>query len=285
MPLISALLGDGAIGRRRAEVLERLEWFPEGDLRSVDIELADVMHDPGQLAGCVAAKGVGVFRLCRPLTVREFIGLAEQFGRPERESDSSLGHRVEQRVVLNLVPDARGPVTEQNQPFSTSSLTLHIEGSRRPRGTAPSFLLFQCLTPSPRDEGSQTILRSVDGLLADLSDEALGVLATTILGPRQTDAPIVYEHDFQRRLNFRDPWPQPYDLASDSDEKTALQAVTELLKAIYDSKSIIGIPWERNTLAVVDNRRWLHGRTRGNPGARHLQRIRIGSLDSERVAR
>lgn len=279
MPLISTTLADQVVSRRRAEVLDRIEWFPARDLSVGEIETAVILDRPEQLAARIGKTGVGVFRLTRPLTVPEFVRLAEYFGEPEPETDDSLMDRVDERVVLNLVPDVGGPITEQNQPFSPSPLTFHIEGSRRPRGTAPSFLLFQCLQPSPWDQGSQTVLRSVDGILDGLSADALEVLGTTVLGPGQTDAPIVYEHDGLRRLNFRDPWPQPYDLASTYDEKDVLQSLTELLVALYDSEATVGVPWQRDTLAIIDNRRWLHGRTQGFPGDRHLQRIRVKSLD------
>ena len=113
-------------------------------------------------------------------------------------------------VILNLKPDSIDRATEDNQPFTSQSLTYHVEGSRRPRGRSPAYILFQCLASPEPDRGGQTILRSIDGALAALTRSAHQILSETILYPDATDAPVIYTGVGRTTLNFRDPAPLPF---------------------------------------------------------------------------
>src|SRR5262249_31016781 len=135
--------------------------------------------------------------------------------------------------------------------------------------------LFQCLQQPAVDNGGQTIVRSIADTLTALSETTQTVLAGTVLNPELTTATVICERAGRRTLNFRDPAPAEFRWRSSYRDGDVVEALTELLWVIYDPAAAVGIPWRDGLVAVVDNQRWLHARTSGRPGGRHLQRIRI----------
>lgn len=270
----SATVSCQAVVQRRESVLLEQDWFP------CDLAIGSVSRptDLAKVRATVDRCGVALLDLGDPLDADGFIGLAQVFGVPEAESAATLMHRVDRRVILNLKPDSRGVITEANQPFTSEPLTFHVEGSRRPRGTSPAYLLFQCLGNPQADHGGQTILRSIDDVLANLSRRSFNVLTATVLNPASTDATVIYDDNGKRTLNFRDPAPNQFEWDSPFRPDEVVDALTQLLTAVYDRGKTIGVPWRPGMLAIVDNKRWLHARTSGGTPTRHLQRIRVQSV-------
>jgi alpha-ketoglutarate-dependent taurine dioxygenase len=273
--IVSATIEDPTVRAVRTAVLEEMSWYPSRPVMAENATAGQLLADPAATRERVGRSGLALWHLPEPLGVAEFIDLASVFGEPEAETESSLMDRVQRRVILDLKPDSMEELTEHNQPFTTAPLTFHIEGSRRPRGTSPTYLLFQCLEPPARDRGNQTVLRSIDNILAALTARTKAVLSETILTPESTDATVIYRTADRLRLNFRDPAPIPFRWVSAYDRDDVIGALTELLVCVYAKDAAIGIPWQRGLLTIVDNHRWLHARTRGQAGSRHLQRIRV----------
>lgn len=268
----SAIIDGPYVRQRRDAVLREPRWFP---CLGISISEAAAVDDAAMLRERVDHAGLALFQLTRPLDADDFIAVARVLGVPERETDRSLMDRVVSDVILDLKPDSTLPVTEHSQPFTPQPLTYHVEGSRRPVGTSPTYLLFQCLEAPAVGRGGQTIVRSVDNTLAALTEATQAVLANTVLNPESTTATVIYERGGRRTLNFRDPAPAEFRWWSPYDRVEVVCALAELLSVIYDRDATVGIPWHEGLLVVVDNHRWLHARTSGFAGKRHLQRIRV----------
>jgi alpha-ketoglutarate-dependent taurine dioxygenase len=268
----SATFAGPWVRQRRDAVLREPHWFP---CHGISISEAAAVDEAAMLRERVDDAGLALFQLTRPLDVDEFIALARVLGVPERETDRSLMDRVVSGIILDLKPDSTLPVTEHSQPFTPQPLTYHVEGSRRPLGASPTYLLFQCLERPAVDQGGQTIVRSIDDTLAALTEATQTVLANTVLNPELTTATVIYERGGRRTLNFRDPAPAEFRWRSPYDRAEVVCAFAELLSVIYDRNATVGIPWREGLLVVVDNHRWLHARTSGCAGKRHLQRIRV----------
>lgn len=273
---MSAVVEDLLAVNARQAVLSRREWYPAPG-RPLRVSAAGLAAGTA-LPDALAPAGLALFEVTEPLDTARFIEVASVLGVPEPETERSLMHRVEQGVVLNLRPDARAePVTEHSQPFTDSPLTFHTEGSRRPLGTSPSYLLFSCVRAPEPDQGAQTLLRSVPDVLAGVSGRSRAILEQTVLTPESCDASVICELDGRVRLNFRDPAPAPFTWRSPFSDRQVTRALAELLRLVYDDSAVAGIRWRDGQLAVIDNSRWLHARSAGHGGDRHLRRIRIGA--------
>jgi alpha-ketoglutarate-dependent taurine dioxygenase len=273
---MSAEVDDAVSARARSAVLWRQEWFPS-PAQARPVTVAELSASPSVLRDALAPAGLALFEISGPLDTARFIEVASVLGVPEPETERSLMHRVDSGVVLNLRPDSAEPVTEHSQPFTDSPLTFHTEGSRRPLGASPSWLLFHCVTAPEPDRGGQTLLRSAHEVLDTLSEPSRAVLARTVLTPESTDASVICELDGRPRLNFRDPAPAPFTWRSPFGDRQVTEALAELLRRLYDVAAVGGIHWRDGQLAVIDNSRWLHARSGGHGGSRHLRRIRISA--------
>jgi alpha-ketoglutarate-dependent taurine dioxygenase len=273
---MSAEVDDVLAARARSAVLDRREWFPAA-AAARPVTVAELSASPSIMRDALAPAGLALFQVSGPLDPARFIEVASFLGVPEPETERSLMHRVDSGVVLNLRPDSAEPMTEHSQPFTDSPLTFHTEGSRRPLGTSPSCLLFHCVTAPEPDRGGQTLLRSAQDVLAALSGPSRAVLAQTVLTPESTDASVICELDGRPRLNFRDPAPAPFTWRSPFGDREVAEALAELLRRLYDVTAVKGIRWRDGQLAVIDNSRWLHARSGGHGGSRHLRRIRISA--------
>jgi len=275
--IASATIDGPSVQQRRDAVLREPRWFPCSGISISNSTAEMLIEEAAIVRERVDNAGLALFQLTRPLDTNEFVALAATLGLPERETERSLMDRVTGGIILNLTPDSTLPLTEDSQPFTPQPLTYHIEGSRRPLGMSPAYLLFQCLECPAVDRGGQTIVRSISDTLAALAETTQAVLASTVLNPEATTAPVIYERGNQRTLNFRDPAPAEFRWQSQYDRAEVVSAFAQLLSAIYDSDATVGIPWREGLLVVVDNHRWLHARTSGRVGRRHLQRIRVQS--------
>jgi len=235
----------------------------------------------GELAAEVAVglgrDGMCLVRLAEPLAMSDFIALGHALGEPLPENDPAIASYVEESVVLSLRDNVRSE-DDRLAPFTSKALTLHTEGSRRLVQQQPRFIVLMCLDPGAAGDGAQTILVPVAEIVGQLSDDTLAVLAAT----RETVVPgtpeIVRHEDGRVRLSFRDLGLETYELESAYDENAVRAALEALVRACYSSRPVFGTRWRRGDLVVIDNRRWMHGRTSAEPQAgpaRHLKRLRI----------
>ncbi len=275
----SATLDDALVRQRRDAVLGERRWYPCRETEVFPLSAERLVSAPGIVRDRVQAIGVALFELSRALRADEFVAVAAALGQPEQETEPSLMDRVTNGVILNLKPNSTGSPSEYNQPFTPRALTYHTEGSRRPLGTAPSYLLFQCVESPVMDRGGQTLIRSIDDTLASLSVAAATVLRGTVLCPESTNSPVIRDRGGRCTLNLRDPAPAEFRWRSSFGRNEVFRSLSELLRVVYDKGAAVGIPWCRNLLLVLDNHRWLHARTEGHPDRRHLQRIRIRAAE------
>lgn len=216
--------------------------------------------------------GVALADLGEPLSAVDLIALARRLGEPIPEHDPAIADFVEDTFVLNLI-DAGSTDDVRFKPFSTDELLLHTEGSLRADGERPRWIILQCRRePCGAAGTAQTITIGMQGIADRLGSGALAALRRIrIAGGSHavaSEQPAVFA--------FRDPGVSNDSFESADPGADPVQVVTRLLEALYDPGSVRAIPWRRGLLAVIDNKRVFHGRTRGSAGERrHLQRVRV----------
>jgi alpha-ketoglutarate-dependent taurine dioxygenase len=236
---------------------------------------APCREDLGELAarlrGAAGAHGVGLADLGEPLSAGELIAFGRFLGDPIAEHDPAIAGFVEDGYVLNL---RDGGLTDdiRFKPFSADELLLHTEGSLRPDGNRPRWIVLQCRRQPDDQVGAQTITISMPGVADRLGPGALAALRRIRIAggshPVVSGDPAVFA--------FRDPGVSDDGFESADAGADPVEVVTRLLEALYDPGSVRAIPWRCGLLAVIDNTRVFHGRTRGTPGERrHLQRVRV----------
>jgi len=210
------------------------------------------------------------------LTDDELLIAARQIGRPQPELDDVARRHARSRHILDLHA-LGGPTTDrQRQPFTTASIALHTEGSRRSRRAQPSHLVLYCDEAS--EGAGETLIVRTEDVVARLSARTVAVLgklrptesAPTVLrwvGPR----PVLSWHEQELATDYR------CDEAAIGTDAIAA-ALAELGAAARDPKIIHRIRWEPGTFAVLDNAAVIHGRGASMPGAtRQLRRVRVRS--------
>jgi alpha-ketoglutarate-dependent taurine dioxygenase len=160
------------------------------------------------------------------------------------------------------------------QPFSPAWISLHREGSRRREGDRPRYLVFQCLGPPTIDQGGQTILRRSADVVSALSPASRAVLRRTILVPEENDTPVLSGAG-DAVITFRDPVPDDLEWRSTCEPAELAAALRDLLLAVYLVPAVRGVHWRANRLVVLDNARFLHGRSAGGGDGRELRRVRV----------
>lgn len=269
---------DPAIDARRQAVLARRTWYPPAGPDPVTVTRSALRTAGAALVPLLADHGMVTIDVADgPLVPQELVDLAAVFGEPLPEDDPDVQPFVGSGAVLELATVVRAPLPSL-QPFSRGWLSLHTEGSRRPSARRPRFVLFCCLVPPFRDHGGQTLLHRTSRVLHALSPRSETVLRGTVLGPGAGDTAIVSGHGPSATITFRDPVPDavPWTSAFEGPEVEA--ALGELLAAVYDQRHVHGVHWRRHRLVVLDNARFLHGRSASDGGRRVLQRVRVRGL-------
>jgi alpha-ketoglutarate-dependent taurine dioxygenase len=267
-------VGVPELDRRRRAVLEQRAWFPPPPVVPLAARRNDLRAAGETLAAQVERHGLGVADFDRPLDPASLLRLSWVFGEPVEEDAPDVQPFVVDRAVLRLDASVRDPSVAL-QPFSSSWITLHSEGSRRPAGQRPTFLLFQCLVPPRPGDGGQTLLRDARDVVRGLGDSSVDVLARTALAGGRSGTPVLTSADSGPVLTFRDPAPDPVRWESDADPDRVQPALLDLLTAVYDAARVRGVHWRRNRLVVLSNTRFLHGRSVAGNGERILDRVRV----------
>lgn len=241
-------------------------------LTHADCALWDRLHECGLL----------VLQLDGPLSDEEFIEFGSRLGFPLPETDPTVKPHVSAEVLLNLVSVHAHTTTVALQPFATNFLSLHTEGSGRPIGQQPRYLVLMCLEPG-LETAAQTVLVPTETVETRLSPDAIATLSLTRYNNTGGSPSIVRDCDGRRIFSFRDFLSQPLEwlhCGPDVHSKAINDTICELLAAMYSAEDVQGIHWRRGLLVILDNTFYFHGRTAAtsNPGSesrRHLKRLRI----------
>ena len=262
------LAGDGGIPPLGPVKQWPVGTRPERVLPSISDELAD--------------NGLAVADFDGPLPPDDFIGLGEQLGSVMQERDPTVQPRVYRGGLLNLVTEIGHTADVAVQPFSTTGLAMHTEASGKPVAEQPRYIALMCLEPGDQDSSAQTVVVAMADIAARLSRDDLAVLEE-LRYHRNTAGPFIARQEEGRTvLSFRDFCGDELHWVHEGRSRSATEindVLRRLLAAIYHPGSARVARWRRGRLVVLDNTRFMHGRTAGarETGAirRHLQRLRI----------
>jgi hypothetical protein len=278
-PLGALEPGRGAeLERAREQVLGARSWFaePEHERRTA-VDVRSVLADRiGELRADLDRYGVASVDLGGPVSDLDLIAFASEFGTPAVEDDPHVQPYVSANVVLDIRPLTAG-ADAATEPFSPRPLKLHVEGTRRPAAGRFRYLVFEYREVTGPDRGGQTVLLPMSELVADLG-AALDTGRRIALHSVDS-GPIVSDVDGRTVINYRDPGADPVQAFTDAEHLTGVD-VAEFLRfltrSLYAPERIRGVHPVPHRLLVLDNTRFLHGRTeQASPGPRRLRRIRV----------
>lgn len=271
---------DPHVALRRALLVDAALPEPAMDILSGQADSFEHEAVPRAQA-LLLSHGLCLFQLDYPLSSAAFASFARGLGQPVLETDPQVQSNVEHGVLLHLRTSFGPTQLVGLQPFSASFLTMHSESSGHAIADQPRYIALQCLEPGDLETAPQTVIASMQVVASRLSADALDVLSRTRYdGPHISPAIARREGD-RWVLSFRDFHRQSLAWVHDGPATTdAVQdALRELLSAMYATDSASAVRWTRGLMLVLDNQRWLHGRTEGRflPGTsgRHLLRARI----------
>lgn len=233
------------------------------------------------LRGQLDRHGIGLVALDEPLSSPELTALGDRLGDIMPETDPAVQANVEDGRILHLISAEGNTADVSRQPFATGWLSLHSEGSGRPAPSQPRYIVLMCLHPGDDENAAQTVLvpfAPVDARLTAAQREILDHLRYDREGVptirRVVDGRAVY--------SFRDFQADELNWVCESDRfgpQEVREALTALLRAMYDEAGAWALQWRRGLLAVIDNTWSFHGRSAapfaGSSRHRHLARIRI----------
>ena len=258
-----------------------------GDLSSPTVNAIVVSGDrfPDGIAtearAAVERDGIALVSLGQPVEVDRFLTFGRYFGTAMSERDPAVQPFVQDDVVLNLLSEGRCTSDSSLQPFASNELNIHSESSGRALTEQPRYIALLCVDPGEDARQSQTILISMADVDDRLTADERAILTQTRYSRNPNAPPLLRSLDGRPVFSFRDfgkaelDWTYFGDTADADAVKKALRA---LLAAIYGSNAI-GMQWAAGDLALIDNMRFFHGRTRGviDPSSppRHLMRLRL----------
>lgn len=231
--------------------------------------------------------GLGLVALDEPLASPDLLALGDRLGTIMPETDPAVQPNVESGRILHLISAEGNTAGVSRQPFATSALSLHSEGSGRPTASQPRYIVLMCLHAGDDENAAQTVLVPFASV-----DERLGPTEREILGRLRYDRPGVptIRRSVQGRpvYSFRDFQADALDWVCDTDRfgpEEVRGALAALLEAMYDGGGARGLQWRPGLLAVIDNTWVFHGRSaapfRGSTRHRHLKRLRITASTGE----
>ncbi|WP_320064504.1 TauD/TfdA family dioxygenase [Micromonospora sp. RTGN7] len=224
--------------------------------------------------------GLGLVQLDDSLSDDRFLALGRLLGTAMPETDPAVQPYVEQRVILNLRSEHNRTGDVALQPFATNYLSLHTEGSGRPPGDQPRYIVLLCHDPGDATS-ARTVLVPMRAVAAAMDPASLATLSQVRYRHDARLSPIVRYEDGRCVFTFRDFLAQPLEWTShgDADADTVNDAIADLLRAMYSAESASSVHWRAGLLVVIDNRFFFHGRTAGpavaSPHRRHLRRLRV----------
>ena len=230
---------------------------------------------------CLDQRGLAVLQLADPLTNDAFRRLGALLGTAIPETDAAVQRYVEDGVILHLVAEEGRTSDVSLQPFATTPLSLHSEGSGRAARDQPRYIVLMGCDPGT-DTSATTVLVPMAAVGSRLSDEDLRLLTSTRYEGRSGVPTVARREEGRIVYSFRDFQGSPLRWvcdASGADETAVNQAFRRLLAGMYSPEEAYGVRWTRGLLVVIDNTSFFHGRSRGpeRPAGRprHLKRLRI----------
>ncbi|MGW1061772.1 TauD/TfdA family dioxygenase [Micromonospora rubida] len=231
--------------------------------------------------------GLGLVDLGEPMTSAHLLELGHRFGEIMPETDPAVQPNVEDGRILHLISAEGDTADATRQPFATSALSLHTEGSGRPADGQPRYIVLMCLHAGDDENAAQTVLVPFAGV-----DERLRQTDREILAHVRYDRPgvppIRRRVDGRPVFSFRDFQAETLRWVSDTDQFDAVavrDALAALLAEMYGGGAARGLQWRRGLLAVLDNTYAFHGRSaapfHGSTRHRHLKRLRITDRSGE----
>jgi alpha-ketoglutarate-dependent taurine dioxygenase len=234
-----------------------------------------------ELFAALAADGLAMVRLDRPLDRERFLAFGRLLGTAMPETDPAVQPYVEESVVLNLVTAYPKTGDPNLQPFAANSLNLHSEGSGRPAAGQPRYIVLMCCEPGV-STAAQTVLVPMSRVAAALSTMDLYVLERLRYRHGMELPTIVYTVAGRPVFSFRDFGSQLLEWTFAGDAVQSVNpALRALLAAMYGADVASGVRWKTGMLVVIDNTYFFHGRTSGVATTadcrRHLKRLRIAA--------
>jgi alpha-ketoglutarate-dependent taurine dioxygenase len=224
--------------------------------------------------------GVLVFHLNEPLSDDRFLALGETLGTAMPETAAAVTPYVERGVILNIINEHTETPNTDIQPFATSALTLHTEGSGRRFEDQPRYLILMCLRPGGA-AGAQTVLIPMTAVERRMRREGLVALSRTRYRNSAVGTWIVRDMSTRCVFSFRDFHSQTLTWTHEGpivDPDVVNAYIRELLASMYSTDQAVGIHWSVGLLIILDNTFFFHGRTAALTTAtrsRHLKRLRI----------
>jgi Taurine catabolism dioxygenase TauD, TfdA family len=272
--------------RRRQEVLRRSSWYPPPPGASLqEFEAAELTEAFAWLKVGLDSHGVALIGFDRILTNTEFVSLASLLGLPQIQGDSRLAPYVEDSVILNLRAD-HGETKDLTWEllFAENYVMMHTELAGRLVEEQVRYLLFQCVVPTQRDQGGQTLLVRMDDVRAALSDDQARILSSTRHAGYVNPPPLLSVVGGRQVFAVKDAEGEelPWRYSGADPTVTTLEvndAIASLLAAIYRPECVYGFEWRPLMFGAFDNTRFLHARSFArrpeNSAPRHLREIRV----------
>jgi alpha-ketoglutarate-dependent taurine dioxygenase len=276
---------DRHVGQRET-ILRRRRWYPEpnGVYRiqaraNGPFGLLPVVREQ------LTAYGAALLAFDRVLSNRELVRFAEAFGTPLPQPNPRTQPWVDDRVILNLRADfAETADHTWGLLFAENYVMLHTELAARPAEVQPRYVLLQCVEPSPRDMGGQTVLVDMDRVRHSLTDRQAAILKATCRSGDGAGPPFLRHSGDREIFSFKDEAEEgiPWNYERDGQpvvRQEVNDAIRRLLSALYDAANVTGFYWQPGTLGIIDNHRLFHGRTFAPRACadrpRHLRRVRV----------
>jgi hypothetical protein len=230
-----------------------------------------------------AANPIAVALSAPDLSDADLMAVAERLGYVMPETDAKTRPFVSGAAVLNLTTVYGDSVETALQPFSTTFIALHTEGSRAPEHQRPSALLFHCAQAAADAEGGQTVIVHTDDIVAGLSPETRMLLGTTRFETHPRGEAVLMQRDGAWKLAFRDFRDAPLAWSNDAGIEPAAvnEALAQLLLVMY-SVPMYSLPMQPGAMIYLANARVAHGRTAfARSNSRRLRRVCLQDIPGD----
>jgi hypothetical protein len=200
------------------------------------------------------------------------------------ETDLNINKYIYKDILLNLITDKKADVSTTFQPFSTSSLNIHIENSLNNISDIPNYLTLLCKKYSSDIIWWKTLVLSMADVLNQLNSLELDLLRNSKIELNNWTQlkTNILEYDNKRWLeflSFRDFWDYNKDwgiINSVNTKGVITSTISKLYELLYSFDNLYSIPWKEWDLYWLDNKKFLHLRSKQfKSWDRHLQRLRI----------
>ncbi len=266
----------------------RSELFERGPRHLPDTSVRTRAHAVGAVGEVTArldelrARGLIVVELDEPLSNAAFVAVGSLLGDPRRHPPIPGKQYTDDDLILNLVSERGHTSVPSQQVFSTTYLTLHTEGSTRPREWQPRFIALMCCDAGDDSSEAATVLVPMAAVRDQLDATTLDVLMETRYRNNDLGAPIARRVEGRCVFSFKDFLDQPLEWVHTGGAAGAAhvnECIRALLCAMLAPAVATSIRWGRGVLAIFDNTFFFHGRTAGGAAQptrpRHMKHMQM----------